>query len=67
MQTDTADLSKEYLDALEANNVAINIYTKERSKYYARQIGDTEFLAARDAYNAAMATFDIAFNAERDR
>lgn len=45
-------------------NAAINAYNAAQKAYRTMQIGDDEFIAARNIYSAAMAAFDVAYDTE---
>lgn len=59
--------SAEYQRAYEKSARAIREFNEAKRAYRAREIGDTEFLRARAAYDRAMAEYDAAYAAEQER
>lgn len=59
-------MSEEYRIAYERSGEAIRKFRVAQQAYRAREIGDREFLAARRAYDAAMAGFDAAYAREQE-
>lgn len=57
-------MSPEYAAALAKANAAGRVFAAVQESYRSRLIGDAEFIAGRNAYDAANAEFDIAFAAE---
>lgn len=57
-------MSNEYKAAYEKSGEAIRAFKVAQVAYRTRQIGDAEFLAARKAYDAAMAEYDAAYAKE---
>ena len=51
----------EYAAATEAHNAALRAYEPVRVAYFAREIGDAEFLVARKVVSDALARFDAAY------
>ena len=51
----------EYEAIREATAEATHVYFAAAAKYRAREISDAEYIAARTAYKAADAAFDVAF------
>jgi len=60
-------MTKAYQSALTAHDAAYRVYSVSRDAYRARTVGDIEFIAAKDAWNAATAIFDKAFAKEANR
>jgi ribosomal protein S18 acetylase RimI-like enzyme len=60
-------LSPEYQQALEASRTAGAAFTEATRRYRAREIGDADYLAAREAHDAAEAAFDAAHAKEQQR
>jgi hypothetical protein len=60
-------MSNTYQVALAAHDEACKLITEARRAYRALEIGDSEFIAARKAFDAATALFDAAWNAESER
>lgn len=61
------DYSKEYQEALEANNEAIRKFKSIQAAYRAQQITDKQFLSGMKDYGAAMKAFDKAIEKESNR
>jgi hypothetical protein len=59
--------SKSYQDAYEKSGRAIRAFKSVQSDYLSRKIGDSEFLAAKKKYDAAMEDYDRAYEAEQRR
>lgn len=64
---ENANLSSEYIEALEASRIASRTFAAAQRAYRAREIGDAEFLAARALHDAALAAFDAAYDKEQVR
>lgn len=63
----TCDLIDDYKAALAAHDKAIKAYEIVRDKYRALQIGDAEYLAARELWVEAGKRFDEAYDLEAAR
>ena len=61
------ELSQEYQVALTESRDAAKEFAKAQQAYRAQTIGDTEFLAARKAFDVVMNKYDEAYTKERDR
>jgi hypothetical protein len=61
------ELSQEYQVALTESRDAAKEFAKAQQAYRAQTIGDTEFLAARKAFDVVMNKYDQAYEKERDR
>ena len=60
-------MNKTYAKAISAHNDAIHEFTIVRDLYRLRQVGDAEFIAAKQKYDAATKLFDAAYDAEFTR
>lgn len=60
-------MSNTYQVALAAHNEACKLISEARRAYRALEIGDSEFIAARTAFDAATALYDAAFDEESNR
>ena len=60
-------MSNTYQVALAAHDEACKLITDARRAYRALEIGDSEFIAARKAFDAATALFEAAWDAESER
>jgi hypothetical protein len=61
------ELSQEYQVALTESRDAAKEFAKAQQAYRAQTIDDTEFLAARKAFDVVMNKYDEAYTKERDR
>ena len=57
-------MTNEYTKALDAHNLASKKFRAAETAFRAGVIDPVDYLAAREAYNAATALFDTAFAAE---
>ena len=64
---DNSELSLGYMEALRESNYAAAEFHKAQQAYRNRLISDAEFLVARKQYDAANASFDIAYYQEQCR
>ena len=60
-------MSNEYQIALAAHNEACKLISEARRAYRALEIGDSEFIAARKAFDAATVIYDAAWDLESER
>lgn len=60
-------MSNEYRTAYELHNAACRVFTAAQNDYRSGKIGDSEYLAARKAFDAATMLFDVAYAAEEVR
>ena len=58
--------SAEYEKSMQVSNEAIKNFKTATLDYRARVIGDTEYLAAKNIYDAAMAEYDKAYAKEQN-
>jgi hypothetical protein len=57
-------MSNEYATALAAHNAAFAKFDAVRTAYRALKVGDAEFLAAKNEYDAATKAYDAAYTKE---
>ena len=59
-------MNTNYEAALEKSRIASRAFGQVQADYRSRKIGDSEYLAGRKTYEAAMSEYDVAFADESE-